>query len=163
MDMDMDMDMDIVGFVTAQLDEEQAGAEAARDAHIGLYATEGDAEWRVAEGGEGVWTEQHGINVVVDGHGYLRDAVAEHIARHDPARVLAEVAAKRRVLERHRRPRSPAEIPTGVDSRCCVGCGFLGDTGIPPRTPDINDCPELRDLAAPYTDRPGYKPTWRPL
>jgi len=78
-----------------------------------------------------------------------------------PERVLAEVAAMRRVLKRHRRPRSPAEIPAGVSSECCVGCGFLGDTGIPPRTPHINDCPELRDAAAPYAGRPGYKEAWR--
>jgi hypothetical protein len=92
---------DLVEFLTARLDEEQAGAEAARDAHVGLYATEGDAEWRVADGGEGVYTEAHGINVVVDGHGYLRDAVAAHIARHDPARVLGEVKAKRAILALH--------------------------------------------------------------
>lgn len=83
--------------------------------------------------------------------------IAAHIARHDPARVLAEVAAKRRVLERHH-PAADGEMAWHVGA--CVGCGTEGEFA-DPRTPDVNDCPELRDLAAPYASRPGFKPEWR--
>ena len=66
-----------------------------------------------------------------------------------PARVLAEVAAKRRTLARH------ANDGHGG----CEGCGYeYGD--ISPRY-DIDECPELRDLAAPYADHPDYDPAWR--
>jgi hypothetical protein len=162
---------DLVEFLIARLDEEQAGAEAARDAHVGLYATEGDAEWRVADGGEGVYTEAHGINVVVDGLGYLRDAVAAHIARHDPARVLAEVKAKRAILALHtyggnaRHPGTDSKIPV------CAVCEspplyytppwppevFLDDDGDPCMWP----CLTLRHLAATYDQHPDYKQAWR--
>ena len=82
----------------------------------------------------------------------------------DPARVLREVAAKRRVLERHR----PASHPnyrfggTGPTIYMCEGCGY--DTNWcgehEPRTEDINDCPELRDIAAIYADHEDYAPKW---
>lgn len=44
----------------------------------------------------------------------------------------------------------------------CVGCGY--DTNScgehEPRTEDINDCPELRDIAAIYADHEDYAPKW---
>jgi hypothetical protein len=62
----------------------------------------------------------------------------------DPARVLAEVEAKRRVMGRHHNFQG-----------WCAGCG--NDL-----THRISDCPELRDLAAPYADHPEYREEWRP-
>jgi hypothetical protein len=61
---------------------------------------------------------------------------AEHIARWDPARALAEVEAKRQLLDL-------AEF---------IGCADGFDVE--------NMICEL--LAAPYTDRPGYREEWRP-
>jgi hypothetical protein len=77
-----------------------------------------------------------------------------HIARHDPARVLAEVAAKRRVMARHFTPPSPVRIYAA-----CEGCGY--DYGDISQRYDIGDCPELRDMAAVYADHPDYNPAWR--
>jgi hypothetical protein len=72
--------------------------------------------------------------------------VAEHIARHDPARVLAEVGAKRRIID----------LFAGVASE-------LGDV---PVSPYEGYASGLRDavrlLALPYADRPGYRDEWRP-
>lgn len=66
---------------------------------------------------------------------------AEHIARHDPARVLAEVDTKRRIvdglaeaLDRH------ADYITGTFT--------------------VEDV--LRLLALPYADHPDYQPEWAP-
>ena len=73
-------------------------------------------------------------------------AVAGHIARHDPARVLAEVDAKRRMLAIHH-PYVPEP------DQACLGCaGGIVWT----------DCPVLRLLALPYASHPDYRAEWRP-
>ncbi len=69
---------------------------------------------------------------------------ARHIARHDPARVLREVAAKRKILTLH----SPWE-----DSGDCSACGDVPQVCYP--------CETLRALAAAWSDHPDYDPAWR--
>lgn len=62
---------------------------------------------------------------------------SEHIARHDPERVLREVEAKRRILaayENTDRDGPVMDVPTSV----------------------------ILLLALPYADRPGYREEWRP-
>jgi uncharacterized protein DUF6221 len=77
--------------------------------------------------------------------------ISRHMVRHDPARVLREVAAKRRVLERHYADQDGS----------CVGCGF---NSVEERmVEDINDCPELRDLASVYDSHPDHKQEWKPI
>lgn len=65
----------------------------------------------------------------------------EHIARHDPARVLAECEAKRRIVERH----------DVVDA--AGGCAFCGEPA---------PCEHLRILTLPHSDHPDYRDEWRP-
>lgn len=86
---------------------------------------------------------------------------------HDPARVLREVAAKQRVLERHREVReddhegwlwSEWNASRGV-SQPCLGCWVSGDPDSPV-TEHVENCPELRDLAAIYADHPDYRQEW---
>lgn len=69
---------------------------------------------------------------------------APHIARHDPARVLAECEAKRLIVHRHHAPHE------------CPGNG--------PQTYYRTElgCPTVRDLALPYADHPDYDEAWRP-
>jgi hypothetical protein len=69
----------------------------------------------------------------------------------DLARVLREVQAKRRVMERH--------CP-GMRTRGYVYCQACPDDrdGFP-EVP-IDECPELRDLAVPYSDHPDYRKEW---
>lgn len=67
---------------------------------------------------------------------------ALHIARHDPARVLADVEAKRRIVEE-------ANLYL-CDSG--PGCGY--------RTKHGHNV--LRLLALPYADHPDYREEWRP-
>lgn len=150
---------DIVSFISTRLDDDEAYAlEAAKEFGpdwIEIWSGEIDLSANLPD-------RQPPAGSHWDAHVQTNDSrVSRHMVRHDPARVLAEVKAKRRVLERHRRPRSPAEVPDNAFSGCCVGCGFLGDTGVPPRTPDVDDCPELRDLAAPFDQHPDYNPAWR--
>ncbi len=74
----------------------------------------------------------------------------------DPARVLAEIAAKRRVLARHQRMGSvycDALVPDA-----CEGCGLdEGEWNVA----DINECPELLDLAAPFSGHEDFDESWR--
>lgn len=145
--------MEIVEFVKAQLAHDKAEAEAARDAHMGYYAVEGDAEWRVSDYGEGVYTEPHGIVVVIGAHGFLKDSTAHHIARHDPARVLADVEAKRYLLE------WCTEVAAHFDWSTLNLPGSLRDD--PNARATHTAVVALKSLAAPYAGRPGFKPEWR--
>jgi hypothetical protein len=85
--------------------------------------------------------------------------------RWNPVHVLAECDAKRLILREHRRydewirEEMPSFASPSADAHC-VGCGF-GSTE-EPRTEHIDQCPTLRALALPYTDRPGYREEWRP-
>ncbi|OIK06650.1 DUF6221 family protein [Streptomyces monashensis] len=67
-----------------------------------------------------------------------------HVARHDPARVLRELHAKRGLLAEHR---------VRDDGRCRT-CR----EGEHPRPP----CTTLRLLALPFAGHPGYDDLWRP-
>ncbi|MEU8690324.1 DUF6221 family protein [Streptomyces sp. NPDC048665] len=67
-----------------------------------------------------------------------------HVARHDPARVLRELRAKRALVAEHR---------TGDGGRCRT-CREGGH----PRAP----CTTLRLLALPFAGHPEYDDPWRP-
>jgi hypothetical protein len=68
---------------------------------------------------------------------WLDHGDAVHIARWDPARVLAEVAAKRAILEQYRVALRQKDWPA---------CTVLEDV--------------LPVLAQPYRDRPGFDLSW---
>lgn len=68
-----------------------------------------------------------------------------HAARHDPARVLREIDAKRQILARYVELRAASKEQ-----------GLIGDV-----TEEYQDF-LLRVLALPYADRPGYREEWRP-
>jgi hypothetical protein len=72
-------------------------------------------------------------------------ALAIHIAAHDPARVLREIDAKRRIIRAHAKwcqGDCEAKYPDG---------GF-----------DAAHYWSLKALAAVYADRPGYREEWSP-
>lgn len=145
----------IVEFLRVRLDEDEALARAACDRESGEWFM-GD-KWNVYQQKEVAPYEYSDTEELVV-YGNMKEQ-SEHIARHDPARVLREVKAKRRTLGRHRRhaevfPGSYAGMP---DS--CVGCGYTGDLE-EPRTDRIDECPELRDMASAYDDHPDYNPAW---
>ncbi len=90
---DVDATGPLAAFVTARLDEEQRLAEEAARKASPRYDVDG-THWRAS--GEGIYCEE--LALAVGAYGYLDDEVAEHIGRHDPARVLADLAAKRKRL-----------------------------------------------------------------
>ena len=138
---------DLVQFLRARLDED---AELAQAASPGPWHPSDESDEVLAVDGI----------TVADGFALssrqLR-ATTEHIARHDPARVLAEVEAKRRILEIHKvvggwEDEDGQDIGLGCDE-----CGYsaeYSDRG--------GWCETVRLLALPYADHPGYRAEWRP-
>ncbi len=74
----------------------------------------------------------------------------EHTARHDPARVLAEVEAKRRRLARH----VPTEDP--LHGTLCSWCS-VPQVSVYQAWP----CADIRDDVAVYADHPNCRDEWR--
>ncbi|MFI6862633.1 DUF6221 family protein [Streptomyces sp. NPDC050421] len=112
---------DLVQFLRDRLDDDE---QTARAAHVPNWSTDG----------------RRGLHYGVE-DGWMADALttadADHIARHDPARILRDVEAKRRLIDWVLRwPMRPAP-PSSVD-------GVL----------------EL--LALPYADHEAYRDDWRP-
>jgi hypothetical protein len=100
--------------------------------------------------GNGEWTAE---DIAVYGPD-LSPEVRAHMAEHDPRRVLREVEAKRRTLDRHT-PHSMGgcrvcEAPHWGVQVCnhCYGKAW--------------PCPDILDFATVYADRPGYREAWRP-
>jgi len=129
----------IVQFIAAQLDADEAAIEAIEDR---------SEPWR------GEWEIKNSTLYTYNGwclaaYGNWNPDVLRHIVRWDPARALAEIAAKRRILERHANydfPYNPDDGP--------------GDYAWTPSCDECHEpwpCLDVRDVAAPYADRKGWK------
>ncbi|MFC4907451.1 DUF6221 family protein [Actinomadura gamaensis] len=73
------------------------------------------------------------------------ESYAEHIARHSPARVLREVAAKRLILDEY--AKAAWLLSTGHRSEAAEAAQEVRIA-------------TLRALASAYADRPAYRPEW---
>lgn len=142
---------DLVTWLRAQLDEDERLARAA--------AAEGGPDWK---------PDSTFIKELVDPLPSQRrmdpsrlflmtPEDAEHVARHDPARVLREVESKRRLIEQIGYYESKIDGEWG----CCHDAAAI----LAGRCPDIEvgEIAALRLLAAVYADRPGYRAEeWKP-
>jgi len=122
---------DIAQWLGARLDEDE---RIARAAHVPNWSTDGRRG--VYYGVEDSWMTDA-----------LTTADADHIAAHDPARVLREIDAKRQLVERHERAMEnrrahPEDLASAGALLALHGAVKL--------------------LALPYADRPGYREEWRP-
>jgi Ser-tRNA(Ala) deacylase AlaX len=120
---------ELLDFLRAQLDEDEQIAREGIPFGTGQWQAEDSGLIRDSEGG-----------CVVHDDGEQDRATAEHIARHDPARVLAEVDAKRRILDRWEASQ---------------------DDNLPPEALIALD-EVVKVLALPHADRPGYRESWKP-
>lgn len=79
------------------------------------------------------------------------EAQTDHLLNHAPDQVLRDIAAKRRILERH----TPDLLLHHPDTpqACPVCCYDNADDEMYP-------CPDLRDLAAIWADHPAYCQAW---
>ncbi|MFE9382410.1 DUF6221 family protein [Streptomyces sp. NPDC007025] len=142
---------DLVAFLRARIDEEAEEARAAAE-------KAGSGDWRFKDDDDCVsavdtneraatdaptYAREHWMPLVTEASSYIGDTIdneiGRFIARHDPTRVLAEVAAKRRILRWH------------LDEECCSVC-----------LDDVEGCPLFRALALPYAGHPDYREERRP-
>jgi hypothetical protein len=128
---------DLVTFLNARLDEDEAAAK--------LAAREGGA-WKQDDPDRYPGAISSLGGPVVYDEGSPDEYQAAHIARHDPARVLREVAAKRAILG------LSAKVREWTDSSAGATAGYaaavVGDT--------------LRALAVIWSDNPDYRAEWTP-
>jgi hypothetical protein len=143
------MSDDLIAFLRARLDEDEA---IARGATVGPWRVNDEA---FAETIYGPSNEAVVAGGRWGGEAPVFDSTEDaiHIARHDPARVLAEVEAKRELLKLHR---SVGRRSTGS------GGGIVEDCQICDHFPAQYPCATLRLLALPYVDHPDYRQEWRP-
>ncbi|MGI5207535.1 DUF6221 family protein [Spirillospora sp. CA-108201] len=129
--------MDLVEFLRARLDRDEQMARACSG-----------VPWKATPSGT-VSTDTGDPGT--DGPAYVamaeNDAYAEHIARHDPSRALAEVAAKRQIVDDYEK------------QAWILGQGH--------RTPELDAAQSVRGtvlrlLALPHAHHPAYQEEWRP-
>lgn len=128
------MTADLVSWLRAQLDADEATARAVED-----NSAPWDGQWK-ADGPDCLRTYNDWVLFYAHTHP-LPPGLVNHVARHDPARVLRETGAKRRILHVH------------VDQRECERCAWFNDEHYP--------CETLCLLGLPYADRAGYDESWR--
>lgn len=139
---------DLVEFLRARLDEDEA---AARKAAALCSCHPPAMSWTFRDGNE---STDGRILVVDEPHPTLKRKIgrrwngsyeglfmAEHIVRHNPARVLAEVAAKRQIIVWHEVASESPELDRDAWQ-------IMRQT--------------LLQLATPYADHPSYDERWRP-
>lgn len=91
----------------------------------------------------------------------------EHIALHNPASVLADIAAKKKMLDCHQRVllRKGGGADYHITAWACMTCGG-SDAAYSDNTPVLRvarwPCPTLRLLAEAYDWHPDYREEWRP-
>lgn len=134
---------DLHGWITQQINHVEATAGPATSGpwYASEYHYDPDGDFTAQLGGSPGAAD-------IAGHGYEGGGVdtmhtARHIALHDPAAVLRRCEADRRVLARHR---ANPDALSRLDTVACEGCGVYGDCDLPV-TDNVNDCPELLDLA----------------
>ena len=97
------------------------------------------------------WPPEHHTPYEHDKHwrGFQLDTpeMAAHVAEFDPARVLREVEAKRRILDDYERAFEDRKLHPGD---LALAGARLALHGV------------VKLLALPYSDRPGYREEWRP-
>lgn len=126
----------LTDFLLARIAEDEAVAERAAGAHR-------TSKWTL----DGGIYAGHPVDEVVD---WVYGDASEHIARHDPARVLAECKAKRTIVGMTDARREELWA-MGMDEH-----RLSFDEWASKRPCD----PTLRALASIYADHPDYDPAW---
>ncbi|BDQ19744.1 DUF6221 family protein [Rhodococcus qingshengii] len=130
--------MGIVEFLEARIAEDEAVARGVAS----------DGEW-TSGSTYGMFVSIEARSwTVVSGEWERRDA--NHIARHDPARVLREVAAKRAVITQSREANEYYAHMSGNGRIASMAAG------------NVNACAAmLKALASVYDDHPDFSEEWR--
>jgi hypothetical protein len=133
---------DLVAFLRARLDEDEQTARAASA-----------GPWRVnSETYAEKISDATGTDIVAGGRWGGEASVFEstedalHIARHDPARVLADVYVKRCIIDQF----TMIELPAESNGDTAAVGAYVKMTGV------------LRLLALPWREHPDYRSEWAP-
>jgi hypothetical protein len=131
------VDHGLAAFLRARCDEDEAAARAAN-------TDEARRPWS-DPAIEPVPEPEWGALI----QGYLGGEVGDHCARWDPARVIAEVAAKRAILDRYDLALQTlrATPPGWTEGSCAAYRTAMRLT--------------VRCLAQPYRERPDFDPAWK--
>jgi hypothetical protein len=132
---------DLIAFLNARLDEDEAAARAVQDNSDpwpGQWEADEHHRLRTFNG----WT----LAVPGTPGGEFKPGVLAHIARHDPARVLRDVEADRRLLAEWQK----AEADPAVDDQWNAGLAA-----------GLRLAVQIR--AARHSGRPDYRQEWAPL
>ena len=152
--------MDIADFLRARLDEDFEAVGVVLGVNVMAAIQDGKPAPRWVpspKGDAGIW-DTNGVPRVKYAWARERD----HIIRHDPARVLAEVEAKRQILddllaEPHTEVEDPfyscAVVARGDEARFGGPCDCGRDERLNRR---------LSLLALPYAHHPDHREDWRP-
>lgn len=142
-------------WLEAQIAEDERIAREVPEQYRQWECTEFDDEMRNGEMRR-VWMLDTGRATVEDGFEGLNPSDLRHIARHDPARVLAECNAKRRIIA------EAFLYEAKIDSEwgCCHTAEQIQAGECPETPPD--EIEMLRALASAFEGRPGYQETWKP-
>jgi hypothetical protein len=139
---------DLVEFLRARLDEDYEAARLVLGANAMAAYKRGEPvpRWVPSpEGDAGIW-DTNGTPRVK----FVWARERDHIIRHDPARVLAEVEAKRRILD--------DVLPTmQADEVSIAGEWGVGSEPVREASDDL-----LSLLALPYVSHPDYREEWKP-
>ena len=128
---------DLVAFMRARLDEDEAAASPA-------LTTD---RWRADDGC--IYADGEILHREGDPH-TPSEAIGEHVARWDPARVLAEVAAKRAILDRYESYLDQAARLRRTGERDLATSGAL-----------LAMLGAVKLLAQPHAEHPDFDPAWR--
>ncbi len=123
---------DLIEYLRERLDEDEAMARAALTSD----------RWQADEGC--VYADEEILHRAGEPYAGIQVLVAEHVARWDPARVLAEVAAKRRIVNAY------VAIVEDYDAE---------DWHLAGRRDELADV--LVDLAQPYADWDDFDLAWK--
>lgn len=127
----------LASFLLRCIAADEAVANAAGDGH---WTAEPSDAWQAIE--------IVGVDMMIYDEGGHSETQAAHIARQDPAHVLAVCTAHRAIVELH---------SAGVDPEHGCEPRFSGN----PWWDDAAPCPTLRALASAYADRDGWREEWR--
>lgn len=137
----------LTDFLLQRIAEDEAVARRAIDPS---YGTDNAGHWVFVEFPyEGEWPRNPSE---ARGESLAGSDWCIHANRHDPARVLAECEAKRRIVELHTGVHECVGEKYGDPQACVyVSPGFMHE-----------DDPTLRLLTLPYAGHPEYDERWRP-
>ncbi len=141
---------DLIGFINARLADDERAAQAAPGTRWHAFRQEDiagaavyDDQWLLLTPAHYDHDKPMSAAPGATGPAYIehhRDELAAHIARHDPARVLREVEAKRKIVARY-------QASLGYDNaEDEARCWLLGEI--------------VEALASAWSDHPDYNPDW---